>query len=161
KAPHIPFTPPERMQGAFEDITFPAPETFRLDYSKSKPGLAHNLINARQWPAAIPKYGSFHNWVRSYTQLASTLDESLGTIMTALEQSGELENTIIIFTSDHGYSLGGFNLCEKHYAYEQVMRVLLLVRFPGHRQPGHPPVDMIAHTYISATLLYICLWYVS
>src|SRR5690606_16858158 len=35
KAPHIPFTPPERMQGVFEDITFPEPETFRLDYSTS------------------------------------------------------------------------------------------------------------------------------
>ena len=160
KAPHIPFTPPERMQGTFEDITFPEPETFHLDYSKSKPGLAQNLINARQFPGGIPMYSNFQNWVRSYTQLASTLDESLGQIMTALAQSNAAENTIIIFTSDHGYSLGEFNLCEKHYAYEQVMRVPLLVRFPGHRQPGNAPADLIAHTDIAATVFDYCLGYI-
>ncbi len=104
KSPHIPFTYPERMKEYYEDTAFPEPETFYLDYSDSKPGLANNMLNAREWRAAIPAYGSFQEWVRSYTRLATTIDQSVGTVMNAVEDAGLNDNTIFIYTSDHGYS---------------------------------------------------------
>lgn len=156
KAPHIPFVYPERMNQRYEDVVFPEPETFNLDYSESKPALSQNLINAKTWPHAIARYGSFQEWVRSYTRLATTIDESVGQIMQAVERSGIADNTIFIYTSDHGYSLGEFSLCEKHYAYEQVMRVPLIVRFPDQQNPGNPPSDMVTHMDIAPTLMDYC-----
>jgi arylsulfatase A-like enzyme len=156
KAPHIPFVYPDRMNRRYEDVVFPEPETYDLDYSESKPALSQNLINAKTWPHAIARYGSFQEWVRSYTRLATTIDESVGQIMQAVEKSGIADNTIFIYTSDHGYSLGELSLCEKHYAYEQVMRVPLIVRFPGHKNPGNPPSDMVTHMDIAPTLMDYC-----
>jgi N-acetylglucosamine-6-sulfatase len=157
KSPHIPFTFPDRMKVKYDDVKFPEPETFDFDYSKTKPGLAKNLINAKTWPQAIPKYGSFQEWVRSYSRLATTIDESVGRIMKAVEKAGITNNTIFIYTSDQGYSLGEFNLCEKHYAYEQIMRVPLIVKFPHHRNPSIPPADLVMNMDIAPTILDYCI----
>lgn len=156
KAPHIPFVYPERMKSKYEENVFEEPETFNFDYSESKPGLSENLINAKTWPHAIPAYGSFQEWVRSYTRLATTIDESVGTIMKAVREAGITENTLIIYTSDHGYSLGEFSLCEKHYAYEHIMRIPLIVRFPDQVNPGDPPGDMVTQMDIAPTVMDYC-----
>jgi len=156
KSPHIPFTFPDRMKTLYNDVVFKEPETFNLNYSKSKPGLSNNLINAKTWSGAIPKYGSFQEWVRSYTRLATTIDESVGQIMDAVSEAGLKENTIFIYTSDQGYSLGEFSLCEKHYAYEQIMRVPLIVRFPNQKSPGNPPSDMVMNMDIAPTVMDYC-----
>ena len=156
KAPHIPFVYPERMKSFYEETVFPEPETFNLDYSESKPGLAKNLINAKTWPHAIPRYGAFQEWVRSYTRLATTIDQSVGKILQALKDAEIEENTIIIYTSDHGYSLGEFSMCEKHYAYEQIMRIPMIVRFPDQQNPGEPPADMVTQMDIAPTIMDYC-----
>lgn len=156
KSPHIPFEYPERMKKYYQETIFQEPETFLMDYTDSKPGLAHNLIDAKKWPHAIPKYGSFQEWVRSYTRLATTIDQSVGTLLEALQASGADSNTIVIYTSDHGYSLGEFSLCEKHYAYEQIMRIPMIVRFPEHQLAGSPPEDMVLGIDIAPTLMDYC-----
>jgi N-acetylglucosamine-6-sulfatase len=156
KAPHIPFTYPDRMKQYYEDTEFPEPETFYLDYSDTKPGLANNLIQARKWPHAIPAYGSFQEWVRSYTRLATTIDQSVGTVMNAVEDAGLNDNTIFIYTSDHGYSLGEFNMCEKHYAYEQIMRIPMIARFPNQKRSGNPPNDMVMLMDLAPTVMDYC-----
>ncbi|MCY1723473.1 sulfatase-like hydrolase/transferase [Prolixibacteraceae bacterium Z1-6] len=156
KSPHIPFTYPERMKEYYEETHFPEPETFYFDYSDSKPGMANNLINAREWRAAIPAYGSFQEWVRSYTRLATTIDQSVGTVMNAVEEAGLNGNTIFIYTSDHGYSLGEFNMCEKHYAYEQIIRIPMIARFPDQKRRGTPPGDMVMLMDIAPTVMDYC-----
>lgn len=157
KASHVPFTPPPRMDTFYQNHVFEEPSTFSMDFSKSKPGLKGNLIVAKTWAGGIPAYGNFQNWVRQYTRIAATLDESLATILNALEHSSAAKNTIVIFTSDQGYSLGELNLCEKHYAYEQVMRVPLLVKFPNQLKPGAAPSDLVSLEDIAATIYDYCL----
>lgn len=156
KSPHIPFTYPERMKEYYEETEFPEPETFYLDYSDSKPGLANNLIKARDWQPAIPSYGSFQEWVRSYTRLATTIDQSVGTVIKAVDDAGLTDNTIFIYTSDHGYSLGEFNMCEKHYAYEQIMRIPMIARFPDQKRVGNPPNDMVMLMDLAPTVMDYC-----
>lgn len=155
KAPHIPFQFPERMKEYYQDTEFPEPETFRLDYSDSKPGMEKNLIKAREWQYAIPSYGSFQEWVRSYTRLATTIDQSVGTVVEAMKTSGVFEESIFLYTSDHGYSLGEFNMCEKHYAYEQIMRIPMVAHFPNQPE-GEPPNDMVLLMDVGPTVLDYC-----
>jgi len=156
KSPHIPFTYPERMKEYYEDTRFPEPETFNFDYSESKPGMANNLINAKEWRAAIPAYGSFQEWARSYTRLATTIDQSVGTVMKTVEDAGLNDNTIFVYTSDHGYSLGEFNMCEKHYAYEHIMRIPMIARFPDQKRNGNPPKDMVTLMDLAPTIMDYC-----
>jgi arylsulfatase A-like enzyme len=149
KTPHIPFEYPERMKERLNDTVFEKPETWEL----RKPGLAGNCLPATQFQPAIPSYGNFQEWVRSYSRLALTIDESVGTIFQALENTGELDNTLFVYTSDQGYSLGEFGLAEKHYAYEQVMRVPMVVRYPAMIPPGSVREQMVLNIDIAPTIL--------
>lgn len=152
KASHIPFQYPERMKTRLADTAFPKPATWGL----RKPGLAGNCIFADQFQPGIPSYGTFEEWIRSYSRLALTIDESVGTIVQALEKSGQLDNTLLIYTSDQGYSLGEFGLCEKHYAYEQIMRVPMIVRYPKVVSPGMKRDQMVLNLDITPTVLDLC-----
>lgn len=152
KSPHIPFDYPQRMKTRLVDTVFPKPATWEL----RKPGLAGNCLPATQFPPAIPSFGSFEEWVRSYSRTALTLDESVGTIFQTLEKTGVLDNTLLIYTSDQGYSLGEFGLCEKHYAYEQVMRVPMIVRYPKTVAPGMKREQMVLNIDIAPTILDLC-----
>jgi N-acetylglucosamine-6-sulfatase len=74
-----------------------------------------------------------HNERKIRNRLASMLavDDLIGQVIGALQHTGTLENTVIVFTSDNGYMLGEHRLSEKTYAYEESIRVPLYVRAPG------------------------------
>lgn len=149
KAPHIPFRYPERMKDRLTDAVFDQPAT----WSEPKPGLLGNCLPATEFKPAIPSYGDFQNWVRSYSRLALTIDDSVGTIVKAVDQTGAADRTMVIYTSDQGYSLGEFGLSEKHYAYEQVMRVPMVVRYPTLIKPGTDRPQMVLNLDLAPTIL--------
>jgi N-acetylglucosamine-6-sulfatase len=65
-----------------------------------------------------------------YVELLAGVDESVGRLCRALEANGELAHTLILFTSDNGYFLGEHGLSDKRAAYEESIRVPMLVRYP-------------------------------
>ena len=60
----------------------------------------------------------------------AAIDESLGKVIESLEAIGELENTVIIYSSDNGYFLGEHTFNDKRLAYENSIRVPMLIRYP-------------------------------
>jgi arylsulfatase A-like enzyme len=66
-----------------------------------------------------------------YSGSVSFLDEQIGRVLGALEKRGWLEETLIVFLSDHGDMTGDHNLWRKSYAYEASARIPMLVRGPG------------------------------
>lgn len=79
-------------------------------------------------------------WLRHldyYVTLHRLADQSLSTILDALDQSGQAEDTVVIFTSDHGDMCGSHGLRSKGpFVYNEIMRVPLYVRAPGRIAPG-------------------------
>ncbi|HEX9683083.1 MAG TPA: sulfatase-like hydrolase/transferase [Acidimicrobiales bacterium] len=79
-------------------------------------------------------------WLRNldyYLDLHRRGDENLGLILHALDRSGAAEDTVVIFTSDHGDMAGSHGLRSKGpFVYEEIMNVPLYVRWPGVTQPG-------------------------
>lgn len=71
--------------------------------------------------------------VRAYYASVSYMDALTGRIIKALEESGQRNNTIIIFTSDHGYHLGEHDLWSKVSIHEESARVPLIVSMPGKK----------------------------
>ena len=62
------------------------------------------------------------------------VDDSLGRILAALERKGVLDNTVVVFTSDHGYFYGEHGLNEeRRLAYEETIRIPLVIRYPPWR----------------------------
>lgn len=72
-----------------------------------------------------------------YYGMISLMDHHIGRILDELERTGELENTLVVFTSDHGDFLGDHGLWWKElYPYEEALRVPCLVSWPGHLPEG-------------------------
>lgn len=87
-------------------------------------------------------------------RMAKAVDESLGRMIETLERAGKLDDTMIIFTSDHGYYYGEHCLgAERRLAYEEGIRIPLLVRYPRKVRAGWRPAQMVSSVDIAATAL--------
>ncbi len=73
---------------------------------------------------------------RGYFAHITALDEQFGRLVAALEETGQRERTIVVYTSDHGDMLGSQGLSNKQLPYEESIHVPLLVRWPGHTFVG-------------------------
>lgn len=69
-------------------------------------------------------------WIAEFLRRVELIDENLGRLIDHLKRSGELDNTIIVFTSDHGEMAGAHLGFTKSYPYEESVRVPLFIRFP-------------------------------
>lgn len=111
-----------------EKITLPAS---LYDTFAGKPPYQNDIM----WPFHDTGHLSEDDWRKiiafEHGSLA-VLDRAIGEVLDALDKSGERENTLVIYTSDHGDMLGAHNRFDKGpYCYEEIMRVPLLVSMPG------------------------------
>ena len=93
---------------------------------------------------------------RHYAANISMIDEKIGDIVKTLEEKGELDNTIIIFTSDHADALGDHGHIQKWTMYDSVLRVPLIFWAPGMFQPTKALEDPVEFFDIAATIMDIC-----
>jgi choline-sulfatase len=84
------------------------------------------------------------------------MDANVGLILAALDASPSAANTLVIFTSDHGYLLGQHGRFEKHCCYEPAVRAALLMRFPGLIRPGQATGALVELLDLVPTILEIC-----
>jgi N-sulfoglucosamine sulfohydrolase len=82
----------------------------------------------------------------------SRVDAGLGRLVSLLKESGQYENTVIIFTSDNGPAFPG----SKTTLYEAGMNLPLIIRAPGMKRPGSTCDTMVAWTDLMPTILEIC-----
>ena len=92
--------------------------------------------------------------VRARLEMLLGVDESLARIVQTLDELGELDDTVVIFTSDHGYFYGEHGLnAERRLAYEETARIPLIVRYPKRVQAGTTPVQMVQTIDLAPTIL--------
>ena len=95
-------------------------------------------------------------WLRHldyYVHLHQLADRSLGTVLGALEASGRWDDTIVIFTSDHGDMCGSHGLRSKGpFVYDEIMRVPLYIKVPGVTAPGSVSSSLGSHVDLAATV---------
>lgn len=90
----------------------------------------------------------------AYYAMVSLVDDEVGRILDALERSGAAEDTLVIFTSDHGEMLGDHQLMLKGpMMYECAVKVPLLMRWPGHIPPGTVRDELVQWIDLSTTVL--------
>ncbi len=100
--------------------------------------------------------GDTKSWLRHldyYVKLQQMADESLGTVLGALEESGTYDDTIVIFTSDHGDMCGSHGLRSKGpFVYEEIMHVPCYVRVPGVTRAGSQSDALATHIDLASTI---------
>lgn len=89
----------------------------------------------------------------AYWGLVHRMDEMIGEILTALEKSGLLDDTLIIYASDHGDHLGERGLWWKHTFYEESVKVPLVMRLPGSLPAGEDRQQVVNLVDLSQTIL--------
>ncbi len=89
---------------------------------------------------------------RRYHEALSAVDESLGRVREALSKRGLAENTVVVFMGDNGFLFGEHGLIDKRNAYEESIRVPLIVQGPG-LPAGTTVSDMVLNIDIAPTLL--------
>ncbi len=116
-----------------DDDTLPdIPEApSQADSFAGRPACQEAFVKA--WPAMLYEQSADEAYRRLYYYLHKLVDKAIGRILESLEQSGMAEETVVVFTSDHGDLVGAHGgLMQKWYnAYDEAIRVPLLVRGPG------------------------------
>lgn len=75
--------------------------------------------------------------VINYFACVSGVDEQIGKILAKLEETGQAENTIVVFTADHGEMMGSHGLLQKVVWYDESLRIPFIVRWPEKMKPGY------------------------
>ncbi len=152
KAPHGTFTPDPMFDDIYRDTVFRKPPTFGEEFGE---GLATQAKLGRQ---RMEYYGfylaDYQNTTRRIYQLIYGVDYVLGELRAQLKECGVDENTIIIFTSDNGYSLGEKGLGGKVLPYEEGSRVPLIIYDPANtKNAGKATSTVTGNIDITATIM--------
>ena len=144
------FLPAVRHQHLYSDAPIPR----RLNVSDSpddKPALRRKTDGLAALSQAT---GTDDETVRDRLRMLAAVDEGIGQLFTALEETNQLDHTVLVFTSDHGYWNGEHGLSiERRLAYEEAIRIPLLVRYPPLIKPGTTIDDFALSIDLAPTLL--------
>jgi len=89
-----------------------------------------------------------------YYGMTSFMDQQIGRILDALDRLGIADNTLVVYTTDHGHFIGQHGLIDKGpFHYEDLVRVPMLARFPGRIQAGQPSSAMQSLVDLAPTFL--------
>ncbi len=122
--PHSPFDFPIDDRDRLQPSAFPPPRVGPEDPPQI-PLIFRDLTDGEKRGIAAAYYTSVH-----------FLDRNVGAVLDGLKQLGLEENTLVVYTADHGYNLGHHGRFEKHCCYDQALRVPLLVRYPAGFRGG-------------------------
>jgi len=103
----------------------------------------------------LSKAASWRRLRAKYFGLVSLVDTAVGGILQALEDSGQAENTIVVFTSEHGEMMGDHRLLHKAVMYREAMRVPLLVRVPWLAEEGRVIEGSVSLVDLVPTILQL------
>ena len=149
--PHPALDPPLSYLEKMDIDTMPLP-LFRESELESQ--LRFDGIDHQTETPVSPHDYDARRMVAAYYAEIELIDDQVGRMLDALEASGQRENTIVIFTSDHGEMLGDHGLLWKGCRfYEGAVRVPLILSWPGHIQAGVVSDALVELTDIVPTLL--------
>ena len=141
--PHLPNRVPEPFASMYDpDAVAPWPSF--PDPLENKPFIQQQ--QRKTWQIDGEPWSFWAPVVARYLGEISLLDHHVGRVLDHLEQRGLDSQTMVIYTTDHGDLCGGHGMIDKHYVmYDDVVRVPLIVRWPGVVEPGSVNESFVSH----------------
>lgn len=150
--PHPPLMPPQDMLDLYQGREL-KPRVWQEGELDAMPAMyrkAHDTSYSKMSEAEWTEYR------RYFYAMVSDVDRNMGRLMAVLEEEKLLDDTLIIFTSDHGDYLGDHGLANKgHMCYDQVIRVPLVMRGPGV-SAGRRSTAIVELTDLMPTIVKAC-----
>ena len=150
--PHLPVAPPKPWDTLYALSEIPLPSNL-YDSLIGKP----NYQNQPQLQYVLGQWteDQYKDYIRRYWGYSGYIDSQIGRVLTALEETGQWDNTVVVFTTDHGdmitshgmiYKLGG-------NAYEELFHVPAIIRIPGLNSEGQSLSPLVASVDLLPTIL--------
>ncbi|MFP4248319.1 MAG: sulfatase-like hydrolase/transferase [Armatimonadota bacterium] len=149
--PHDPYVCPEEFYQLYDPDEIELPASFDDDLA-DKP----NVLKRMQKVFAPLTEEDFRVATACYLGMCSALDAQVGRVLDALQQSGQWENTVIVYLTDHGDMMGAHRLLTKGITpYEEVYNVPLIIRDPGASGNGQETDHIVSIGDVCPTVLEI------
>ena len=126
---------PEACDSLYADIEIPPPATSDAALFAALPAFLRDSLNRERWRWRFDTPEKRQRMVKGYYRMISGVDQALGRLLTALEEQGLAEDTVVILTSDNGYFLGERGYAGKWSMHDLSTRVPLVIHDP--REPAH------------------------
>jgi arylsulfatase A-like enzyme len=160
QSPHAPFFRARRHLDLYNGIAIPKPPTFDDDL-KRYPGKPRAFAEADDRIGGYAQQSNTSaNCARSLEELTKdyyagivAADENMGKIFQVLTDTGQLDDTVIMFSSDHGFFLGEWGKYDKRFMHEPSIRTPMLVRYPRIVPAASTNDQMVLNLDIAPTLL--------
>ncbi|MGH7598260.1 MAG: sulfatase family protein [bacterium] len=156
KAVHAMFEPAKRHLGKYEKVALEYPATMantEANY-RNKPRWVRAQRNS--WHGVDYMYHGemdFDTFYQRYCETFLAVDDSIGRLVEALEKNDLLESTLILYTSDNGFSFGEHGLIDKRHMYEESVRIPLLAHCPELIKPNTEVSEFIQNVDFAPTIL--------
>jgi choline-sulfatase len=142
--PHSPFHFPVEYRGRHEPASMSVPSIGPEDEGQI-PAIFRDLTKAEK-----------QGIVAAYYTSVEFLDKNVGLVLDALARADKEQDTLVIYTGDHGYMLGHHGRFEKHCSYEPAVRSPLVMRFSGRIKPGRHTAALVELIDIAPTVMQLC-----
>ena len=162
KAVHEPFYSHNRYRRLYADEDLPEPEDLFWPESPVGKRFAGWPLEAlagryqknpgRYSPPALDVEGedgeaarkaTYQKFMKDYLRTVAGIDDNVGRLLAYLDQTGQAEDTVVIYTADQGYFLGEHNLFDKRFMLEESLRMPFLIRYPREIRPGTTIDDIV------------------
>ena len=173
KPPHEPYVPPTKYEDFLKDVFIPEPPTLLDNYKGRTPeAIADIMRNNRIILKPVFKdmrkklekenpgistdeltRKMYQQYIKGYYRLVKSVDDNVGRVLDYLKSSGLEKDTLVIYTSDQGFSLGEHGFYNKQWMYENPLHQPLLVRLPGVIKPKQVHESMVNHVDLAPTIL--------
>jgi len=137
KAPHVdegqsntPFRHDPEYNQLLADFQFPKPALASAEFFESLPEPLRQSENRIRWRERFSTPELYQRSMRGYYRLVTGMDAAIGRLLRALDESDLADNTVVVFTSDHGFYLGERGFAGKWYAHDLSTRIPLFVCDP-------------------------------
>ncbi|HUY80654.1 MAG TPA: sulfatase [Acidobacteriaceae bacterium] len=159
---HRPFDPPHKYEHIYDDVRIPEPGTFYDDYSLRASAAREARMRIADMPDFDPpkdlterqrKQWNYQKFMEHFLGTLRAQDDAVGRLLDYLDKSGLAENTIVVYTADHGFFLGDHGWFDKRFMYEQAIRVPWMIRYPGQVKAGSVSDDWVVNIDNAPTML--------
>lgn len=151
--PHPPFIPPKSYADRFDPATLPGPHFKSSDLEQQRKLASLDFQDEIRTPE---EHQATLAQARYYAMIAQ-IDDQFQRILDHLDETGQRDNTVILFTSDHGEALGDHGLMYKGCRfYEGLVRIPLIFSWPRYFQQAVQASGLVELLDMSATLLELC-----
>ena len=149
------YPPPATEAGLHEDLVMPRPRLDDPEVFESHPSWLRDSMNRIRYHWRWDDPGKYDRNLRNYLRMLAGLDRNIGRMLEALERTGRLQDTVVIFVGDNGYYMGERGFAGKWSHFDPSLRIPLVVVDPAipTDERGRVAEDLVLNLDVAPTIM--------